>query len=54
MTDRRHHPSTASRQPRSVRLTAKGHKAIGVAETVRVPLLDLPWRDEARDRKDGR
>lgn len=55
MTDRRdRYRSTANGHSRSARLTDKGLAAIGAAETVHVPLLDLPWRDDARDRKDHR
>ena len=31
------------RTSRGLVLTAKGRAAIGVAETVEVPLLDVPW-----------
>lgn len=36
---------------RTLRLTDLGRRAIGVTVLVPVPLLDLPWRDDARDRK---
>ena len=41
----------ARKRPRSIALTDKGLRAIGVQSSREVPLVDLPWRDEARDRK---
>lgn len=40
------------RPPRAIALTAAARKRLGLPETVEVPLLDLPWRDERRDRRD--
>jgi hypothetical protein len=40
-------------RPRAIALTDAGLRAIGVSPTVGVPLLELPWRDERRDRKRG-
>ena len=38
---------------RSLQLTDAGLRAIGVQPSREVPLLDVPWRDDAKDRRDG-
>ena len=40
------------RTSRGLVLTAKGRAAIGVSESVNVPLLVVPWRDDVRDRSE--
>lgn len=41
-------------RPRTLALTDSGLRAIGVQPSVAVPLVELPWRDDARDRKESR
>lgn len=41
------------RRMRTLTLTPKALAALGVCEMVEVPLVDVAWRDERRDRRDG-
>ena len=45
--------SEPEKMMRSLQLTDAGLRAIGVQPSREVPLVDLPWRDDAKDRRDG-
>ena len=45
--------SEPEKMMRSIRLTDKGLRAIGVQPSRDVPLFDVPWRDESKDRRGG-
>jgi hypothetical protein len=49
--DADHQPHTAAGTNRTIRLTDKGRAAIGVPVLVDVPLLNVPYRDDERDRR---